>query len=138
MRDSLGGILVKGLLGNPILAHFNLFFEIIIETVTPTPSVTATPIVTPTPYPPLPGGGGGSSVTIGSLVIPGKKPKNTKITIRYKDKSVVTYHNNEDKIVNVAINIVRIFNSIKTAVQKITVRKPKIDNIKIKVKKNDN
>jgi hypothetical protein len=45
MRDKLGGILINGLLGNPILARLHLFFELIIEDITPTP--TPTPSTTP-------------------------------------------------------------------------------------------
>lgn len=46
--DSLGGILIKGLLGNPILAKFKMFFDLTIEDVTPTPTPSGTPTPTPT------------------------------------------------------------------------------------------
>ena len=72
--DTLGGILIKGLLSNNLIAgFFNLNWSITVEPVTPTPTpsvtVTPTPTIYPTPtptlQPPVPnyGGGGGSIVS---------------------------------------------------------------------------
>jgi hypothetical protein len=147
VKDSLGGILTKGLLGNPIIAYFNLFLEIIVEPVpTPTPSISATPSVTPYPTPtPLPGGGsgGGSTGGRGGIIFDTFKTpreKNIRIIIRYKGKSVTTYHNNEDKFVHIVINILRVFNSVKDRIKKVTLRKIEDKDTtinKIKVKKHD-
>lgn len=153
--DSLGGILIKGLLGNPILAQFRLFIDILIEEVTPTPtpSSTETPTVTPTPsstdYPtptptptptvtPLPvdwtGGHGGA----GGGREPEPENRTVKITLRYKSKERVSYHKTNDRIVRVMINIIGLLNKARSVFQKVTVRlsqtKSEVTKIKVKTK----
>jgi len=163
--DSLGGILVKGLLGNPIIAQFNLFLQVIIETITPTPtqsvlptqtltptvtatvtpsvSVSATPSVTPqpssTPATPTPA----PTPPIfnhghgQSKKVP--EQKTIKITIRYKKRETVSYHKTDDRIVRVMINIVNVMNKVMNLINSVKVRfmTTPTPNPKIKVKRHD-
>lgn len=157
MSDSLGGLLIGGMLGgNLITGFFNSWLSITVETVTPTPTVTVTvtptptptigitptpPVITPTPTPLPPsygGGGSGGAVVVGRMTPPPAN-KDIKITLTVQGKKYVTYHKKDDKIVKIVINIVRIFNSVKERIQNITIRKPSKENKvnTIKVKKHD-
>ena len=150
--DSLGGILIKGLLGNPILAHFNLFLDITIEDITPTPTPTPsyepTPTpsssqgVTPTPTPavsatlPTPtmlpawvGGGGGT--------IRSDEKKTVRIVIRYKDKEYSSVHTITDKMLRLTINTISAFNVVKDKIINIALKFKKKETPTIQVKRHD-
>lgn len=143
--DTLGGILIKGLLSNNLIAgFFNLNWSITVEPVTPTPTpsvtVTPTPTIYPTPtptlQPPVPNyGGGGGSVVIGRQTVPNNK--DIKITIRYKDKQITSFHKKSDKVVKITINIIRMFNKISETIKKISVKRKASKQITVKVKKHD-
>lgn len=138
--DSLGGILIKGLLGNPILARFSLFLDIVIEDVTPTPTpqpsytitptVTIGPTVTPTPTP-IPihvGGGGGRYPDVAS------DEKLVKVTITYKGKSHVSIHKVNNKTLKISINILKGITYVKDKAYSVAVNiREGIKNIKVKI-----
>lgn len=135
MIDSLGGLLTNGLLGNPIIASFNLFIQVTVENVTPT-----VPLYSSRGHG-YGWGGNGREDDDDLPTIPVQKTKDIKITIRFKGKEFVTYHQNGDKLVGVVINIIRRFNKVIESMQNITIfrrRRPKLEEqIIIRVKKHD-
>lgn len=144
--DSLGGILIKGLLSNNLIAgFFSLYLSLTVEvTPTPTPSVTLSPspsltlpppTITPTPTPITNVGGGGGSITIGRIIPP--NTKDVKITLRVMGKQYTSMHRKSDKVVKVTINIINMFNKIKKSIININIRQKQKKDINIKVKKHD-
>lgn len=143
--DSLGGILIKGLLGNPILARFNLFVEVIIEDITPTPTpsmsatlptptptvtvtLTPTPTVTPTPLPAHVGGGGGRYPDLK------EDEKIVKVTIIYKGRQHITIHKVNNKTLRISINILKGITYIKETALSVAVGiRKRLHNIKVRI-----
>lgn len=138
--DSLGGILIKGLLGNPILARFNLFVEVIIEDITPTPTPsmsatlpTPTPTVTPTPLPVHVGGGGGRYPDLK------EDEKIVKVTIIYKGRQHITIHKVNNKTLRISINILKGITYIKETALSVAVGiRKRLHNIKVRINGNGN
>lgn len=122
--DSLGGILTKGLLGNPILAHFNLFYFEIIVTETPTPTVTDTPTPTPTlpPTPtPLPGDIGLKGNSHAGMPEE-KREKTVRIAIKFKSREYVETYTLNDRKLRITINIVNYLNKAANKLRDITLK----------------
>lgn len=110
--DKLGGILTKGLLGNLILARFNLFLEIIVEIVPPETT-------------PLPRGGGGGHY-------PDVHQKTIKITIIHRGREYVTIRQIDDEVLRVSINILKHIIRIKDSALSVIVKlRNKMINIKV-------
>lgn len=93
--DSLGGMLTKGLLGNPILAQFNLFFFSIVIT---------------TPDPPNTGGGGSTWAGTSSRSTEREEDqvRNITIAVKFKTKEFVKTYELTEKKLSVTINILNI------------------------------
>lgn len=112
--DSLGGILIKGLLGNPILAHFNLFFFDITITV-----------------PPDGGGHGGvgERPSFTGWTRPGEEKeeevRTITISVKFKAKEFVNTYELTEKKLRITINILDI----------LTRTVNKLRNISLKFKK---
>lgn len=142
--DSLGGILIKGLLGNPILARFSLFVDIIIEDITPTPTpypsatlptptVTVTPTVTPTPVVIVGGGGGGRYPDLS------ENERLIKITLVYKGKQRISIHKVNNNTLRISINILKGITYLKEKAYSVYVNLRKsVNNIKVKINGNGN
>lgn len=141
--DSLGGILIKGLLGNPILARFSLFIDILIEDITPTPTpypsatlptptVTVTPTVTPTPVV-IVGGGGGRYPDLSD------NERLIKITLVYKGKQSISIHKVNNNTLRISINILKGITYLKEKAYSVYVSLRKsVNNIKVKINGNGN
>lgn len=122
MNDSLGGILTNGLLGNPIIARFNLFVDIQID-VTPTP--------TPTPTLPRVGGGGGRYPDLAA------REHIVKITITHKGNQHISIHKVNDLTLRVSINILKALQAVKDKTYKIYVSiVNRISNVKVSMNGN--
>lgn len=106
--DSLGGILIKGLLGNPILAQFNLFF--ISVTVTETPSR---------------GGGGTTTQTWPWRTADEEREEPVRtltISIKFKAKEYVSTYELNEKKVRVSINILNILSRTVNVFRNISLK----------------
>lgn len=135
--DSLGGILIKGLLGNPILAKFNLFLEFTLEDITPTPTPTATPTPTVTPTVTLPSHGGGNGAVETRKEKEEERKRVVKITVRYKNKEYSSVYTLTDKILRVTINTIDYLNTVKEHIHNISLKFKKKGDTTVKVKIHD-
>lgn len=127
--DSLGGILTKGLLGNPILANFQLFLGITLEDVTQPPTPTPTP--TPTETPKVGDYIGGRSRASGYEE---QQKRSVKITIRFKSKEYSSVYNISDRILRVAINTINYLNVVKDKISTTVKIKKKPPTVKVKLR----
>lgn len=121
--DSLGGILINGLLGNPILAKFNLFVQVIIEDITPTPTPTPTPTQVP------------NSIAAGGAY--SENERLVKVTIIYKGVEHTSIHKINNKTLKISINILKGITYIKDAAISIVVAiRKSINNIRVSINGN--
>lgn len=112
--DSLGGILTNGLLGNPILSHFNLslfnFINIVVEHI------------------------GGNSH--GYQYIENDKTSYGRIIFKikiFKREYAKTFNISDNKI-NIVMKLSKSLRKLKERVISVTINKQvKIDNIKVKI-----
>ncbi len=115
--DSLGGILIKGLLGNPILAQFRLFLDVTIEEVV-TDDWT----------------GGRSRVFIRGDE---QRSKTVKITIRYKNMEYAKVYTLTERMLKVTINTINYLNTVKDRILGLSVKLKEKKVVSVKVKRND-
>lgn len=113
IRDSLGGVLTGGLLGNPIIGRFNLslfnFIDIEIEK------------------------NNGAYVT--SEYIPKQEELTGRVIIKINmfSKEYVKHYTFKDNKINIIISIINFINKIKKYIFNIKFRKTKIDNVQVKI-----
>ena len=116
MRDSLGGILTGGLLGNPIIGYFNLsifnIIDIIIEDTT----------------------GGHSS---GVLSRPEEEYNRVWITIRMFNREYKEYYTFSRSKINIFVKFVNFVRSIKDKLISVTIKKSNIKGIQVKINEKD-
>jgi hypothetical protein len=114
IRDSLGGVLTGGLLGNPIIGRFNLsifrFIDIEIEKNNGA-------------------GGVGGYIPIDREEFTGK----VILKINMFNKEYVKHYTFKDNKINIVISIVNMINKIKKYILNIKIRKPKVDNVQVKI-----
>lgn len=107
--DSLGGILTKGLLGNPILAHFNLFFFSVVITDPSTPS-----------------SGGSTAPRFAGWTRPGEEKeeavRSVTISVKFKTKEFVNTYELTERKLRVTINILDILTRAVERLRNISLK----------------